>query len=195
MTTLVSTLQPRPLRRDRTQAQTRQRGSSLILVLILLTVMLLGSLALARITEVTTLAGGNAASGDAAMQASEVGVNTGFAAVQAMAADDNVIGGWYFPTMQAVDAAGIPTINWDSAPELTVGNFRVRYVADRLCSVTPVTDVLRQCLVKQVLQTESNREGAERPDPPTSRQYRVTVRVIGPKSTQVWTQAMVTKGS
>ena len=183
MTTLVST--PRA----------RQRGSSLILVLILLTVMLLGSLALARITEVTTLAGGNAASGDAAMQASEVGVNTGFAAVQAMAADDNVIGGWDFPTMQAVDAAGIPTINWDSAPELTVGTFRVRYAVDRLCNLTPVTDVLRQCLVKQVLQTESNREGAERPDPPTSRQCRVTVRVIGSKGTQVWTQAMVTKGS
>jgi hypothetical protein len=171
-----------------------QRGSSLILVLILLTVMLLGSLALARITEVTTLAGGNAASGDAGMQASEVGVNTGFAAVQAMAADDNVIGGWYFPTMLVVDAEGIPNVNWDSAPELAVGNFQVRYVVERLCSVTPVVDVLRQCLVKQVLQTESDREGAERPDPPNTKQFRVTVRVIGPKSTQVWTQAMITKG-
>ena len=171
-----------------------QHGSSLVLVLILLTVMLMGGLAMARIAEVTTLAGGNAATGDAGMQASEVGVNTGFAAVRAMVADDNALGGWYFPTTLATDAAGIPNINWDSAPELVVGRFSVRYVVDRLCSVAPVTDVLRQCLVKQVLQTESNREGAERPDPPNSRQYRVTVRVIGPKDTQVWTQAMVTKG-
>ena len=190
MRTQPSKMHNRPLR----HTAAGQRGSSLILVLILLTVMLLGSLALARITEVTTLAGGNAASGDAAMQASEVGVNTGFAAVQAMAADDTVIGGWYFPTMLVVDAEGIPNVNWDSAPELTVGNFQVRYVVERLCSVTPVTDVLRQCLVKQVLQTESNREGAERPDPPNTKQFRVTVRVLGPKSTQVWTQAMITKG-
>lgn len=171
-----------------------QRGSSLILVLMLLTVMLMGSLALARIAEVTTLAGGNAATSDAGMQASEVGINTGFAAVRAMVADDTAIGGWYFPTMQAADVAGIPSVAWDSAPELSVGNFRVRYVVERMCSVTPVTDVLRQCLVKTVLQTESNREGAERPDPPNSRQYRVTVRVIGPKDTQVWTQAMLTRG-
>jgi Tfp pilus assembly protein PilX len=190
MRTPPSKTSPRPPQ----HACTGQRGSSLILVLILLTVMLLGSLALARITEVTTLAGGNAASGDAAMQASEVGINTGFAAVQAMAADDTVIGGWYFPTMLAVDSEGVPNVNWDSAPELTVGNFRVRYVVERLCNVTPVTDVLRQCLVKQVLQTESNREGAERPDPPNTKQFRVTVRVIGLKSTQVWTQAMITKG-
>ena len=171
-----------------------QRGSSLVLVLILLTVMLLGSLAMARIAEVTTLAGGNASTGDAGMQASEIGVNTGFAAVRTLVADDAAAGGWYFPTTQSTDTAGIPNVNWDSAPELQVGRFRVRYVVERLCSVTPVTDVLRQCLVKQVLQTESTREGAERPDPPNSRQFRVTVRVIGPKDTQVWTQAMVTKG-
>ena len=65
----------RPLRRP-------PRGNSIVLVLILLTVMLVGALAMARIAEVSTLAGGNAASSDAAMQASEVGLNTGFAAVR-----------------------------------------------------------------------------------------------------------------
>ena len=65
---------------------------------------------------------------------------------------------------------------------------------DRLCSVAPVTDTPRQCLIKQVMQTESSREGAEPPDPANSRQFRVTVRVVGPKDTQVWTQALVTKG-
>jgi len=172
-----------------------QRGNSIVLVLILLTVMLVGALAMARISEVATLAGGNAATSDAALQASEVGLNTGFAAVRALASEDTATGGWYFPTTQATDAAGIPGVNWDNAPEVVVDNYRVRYVVDRLCSVTPVTDALRQCLVRQVLQTESNREGAERPDPPNSRQFRVTVRVIGPKDTQVWTQAMVTRGS
>lgn len=183
---------PAPLRRPPRRAQ---RGNSIVLVLILLTVMLVGTLAMARIAEVSTLAGGNAASGDAAMQASEVGLNTGFAAVRALANEDNANGGWYWPTTRPSDAAGIPTIDWSAAPEVVVGNYRVRYAVDRLCSVAPVTDALRQCLVRQVLQTESNREGAERPDPPNSRQFRVTVRVTGPKDTQVWTQAMVTRGN
>ena len=97
----------------------------------------------------------------------------------------------------AQDTLGTPvaSVAWASAPEVTVGNYSVRYVVDRLCNVSPVTDTPRQCLIKQVLQTESSREGAERPDPPNSRQFRVTVRVLGPKDTQVWTQAMVTRGN
>jgi type IV pilus assembly protein PilX len=171
-----------------------QRGNSVLLVLILLAVMLAGALAMARVAEVSTLAGGNAASSDAAMQASEVGLNTAFVAVRNLPAEDAARGGWYFPTTQPTDASGVPTVTWSNAPEVVVGNYSVRYVVDRLCSVSPVTDTPRQCLIKQVMQTESSREGAEPPDPANSRQFRVTVRVVGPKDTQVWTQALVTKG-
>lgn len=181
------------MKHARMLAPRRQRGSTILLVLILLTVMLMGSLAMARFAEVATLAGGNGATSDAAMQASEIGLNTGFAAVQDLTAEDTAQAGWYWPTTQATDGAGVPNVAWDSAPEVVVGNLRVRYVVERLCSDTPVVDTLRQCLVKQVLQTESSREGVERPDPPNTRQFRVTVRVIGPKDTQVWTQALVTK--
>jgi Tfp pilus assembly protein PilX len=180
---------------NRSALQARHRGNSVVLVLILLSVMLVGALAMARMAEVSTLAGGNAAASDAAMQASEVGLNTAFAAVRTMAGEDAPLGNWYFPTAQATDATGVPNVSWASAPEVTVGNYSVRYVVDRLCNVSPVTDTPRQCLIKQVLQTESSREGAERPDPPNSRQFRVTVRVLGPKDTQVWTQAMVTRGN
>lgn len=172
-----------------------QRGSTILLVLVLLSVMLVGALAMARITEVSALAGGNAVTNDAAMQASEVGVNTAFNAVRTLGDEDVATGNWYWPTAQAADAAGIPTLAWDSAPEVVVGNFRVAYTVERLCNVSPVTDTLRQCLLRQVLQTESTREGAELPDPPSSRQFRITVRVIGPKDTQVWTQALVTRGT
>lgn len=177
------------------RAQARQRGNSVVLVLILLSVMLVGALAMARMAEVSTLAGGNAATSDAAMQASEVGLNTAFAAVRGMAGEELPLGNWYFPTARVTDSDGVPAVSWASAPEVVVGNYSVRYVVDRLCSVAPVSDAPRQCLLKQVLQTESAREGAERPDPPNSRQFRVTVRVIGPKDTQVWTQAMVTRGN
>ncbi len=171
-----------------------QRGVTLLVVLVLMGVMLLGGLALARITEIGNLAAGNSAYREASLQASEVGLNTAYAAVRAIANEEAAAGNWYWPTAQAADVAGIPTVNWDNAPEVVVGQYRVRYVAERLCEAAPVTDTLRQCLVKQVPQMNSNRVGQEPLDPPNSRQFRVTIRVNGPKDTQTWVQALLTKG-
>ena len=69
------------------------------------------------------------------------------------------------------------------------------YVAERMCEgAVPVTAPLRQCLVKQVPQIESNKLGQDELDPPNSRQFRITVRVEGPKDIQTWVQSLVTKG-
>ncbi len=81
-----------------------------------------------------------------------------------------------------------------SAPSITVGALTVRYVAERACTVTPVTNPLRQCLVKQVPQPGSHVAGQEQLDPPNSKQFRITVMVTGPKGTQTWVQSLVTKG-
>lgn len=171
-----------------------QRGSSLILVLALLAVMLMGGMALARMTEVGTLAAGNAAQRNAAVQASEIGVNTGFAALQALANEEANTGSWYFATSQAQDAKGIPTVNFDAAPETVVGPYSVRYIVERVCTgALPVSDPLRQCLVRQVQLPESA-AGGERIEPPMARQFRITVRVTGPKNTLVWVQSLATKG-
>lgn len=172
----------------------RQRGVTMLVVLVLLSVMLLGGLSLARMTEIGTLASGNGTYREASLQASEVGLNTAYAAVRAITVEDTAIAGWYWPTIQAADAAGIPTVDWGAAPEVVVGNYRIRYVAERLCTVTPVTATLRQCLVRQVPQVGSNRVGQEEIDPPNSRQFRITVRVTGPKDTETWVQSLVTKG-
>lgn len=172
-----------------------QRGVTILVVLVLLTVMLLGGLAMARMTETRTLASGNTAFREASLQASEVGLNEAYAALQAAGfTEDSNAGTWYWATTQATDTAGIPTIDWTQAPELTVGSYRVRYAVDRQCAVNPVTDTLRQCLVRQVPQMESNKVGQESVDPPNARQFRVTVRVFGPKDTQTWTQSLVTRG-
>ena len=151
----------------------------MIVVLVLLSVLLMGALALARLTEVGTLAAGNASYREASIQASAVGMNTAYLAVRDITNEDQSITGWYWSTMQA---------------ELLVGNYRVRYVVDRLCNNAPVTNTLQQCLVKQIPQTESSKAGGESVDPPNARQFRVTVRVTGPKNTQTWTQGLVTKG-
>lgn len=166
----------------------------MVVVLILLTVMLLGGMALARMTEVGTLAAGNAAFRESAMQASEVGVNTAFAAMQTLADENADVGNWYRATQQAQDADGVPTFDFDTAPAIPVGAYTVRYLVDRVCvGAMPVTEPLRQCLLKQIPQIESASD-RERPDPPTARQYRITVRVDGPKGTRTWVQALATNG-
>jgi Tfp pilus assembly protein PilX len=169
------------------------RGATVLIVLVLLVVVLLGGLSLARLTELTTLASGNEANRAAAIQASEVGVNTAFTALKGLAAEDVDAGGWYRATMQAQDANGIPVLAFDQAPELIVGRFSVRYAVERMCNVTPVTDTLRQCLVRQIPQARSARAGVEAIDPPNARQFRVTVRVTEAKGTQAWVQALLAK--
>ena len=170
------------------------RGVTMLVVLILLSVMLLGGIALARMTEIGTLASGNNTYREASLQASEIGLNTAYAAVRGITAEDTSAGGWYWPTIQGSDLAGIPFVNWDAAPEVVAGSYSVRYVVERMCNTTPVTSTLRQCLVKQMPQVESNRVGQEPLHPPNARQFRITVRVTGPKDTETWVQSLVTKG-
>jgi type IV pilus assembly protein PilX len=177
-----------------------QRGVTMLVVLILMTVMLLGGLALARVSEVGALAFGNVASRDSAMQASEVGVSVAFTALKALANDDNDVAGWYWSTYQATDLMGLPTTaNWAAAPTQAVGRYTVGYVAERMCNTTPVTDQLHQCLVRMVPQMASHVAGSEPPDPPSAKQFRVTVRATETagatgKGAQSMVQSLVTKG-
>jgi hypothetical protein len=173
-----------------------QRGVTMLVVLVLLSVMLLGGLALARLTDVGTLASGNTAFREASLQVSEVGLNTAFQRIRDDIVDEeNNLGTWYFATMQATDAQGRPAVDFDAAPTIVVGNYTIAYVAERLCEgAMPVTEPLRQCLVKQIPQLESASAGVEKPDPPTSKQFRVTIRVDGPKDTRTWTQSLITRG-
>jgi len=86
-------------------------------------------------------------------------------------------------------------VDWDALPEIVVGQYSVRYVIDRICEgALPVAEPLRQCLVKQIPQLTSADFNKEKLDPPNAKQFRVTIRVNGPKGTQTWVQSMVTKG-
>jgi Tfp pilus assembly protein PilX len=172
-----------------------EQGVTILVVLVMLSVMLLGGLALARLTEISTLASGNSSYREGSLQASEVGLNEAFKAVRAAGFnEESNAGTWYWATQQSTDTQGVPSVSFDAAPEVVVGKYSVRYVVDRLCTTAPVTNTLLQCLVKQVPQTESSKVGEESVDPPNSRQFRVTVRVTGPKDTQTWIQGLLTKG-
>lgn len=183
-------------RRRHCRFQAAQRGVTILVVLVLLTVMLLGGMALARMTEVGSLAAGNSAFRVAALQASEVGLNDVYALVRGIGNENNAVGTWYRPaTITANDAAGLPIVDWSTLPEIIVGQYSVRYIADRLCDgVIPVVEPLKQCLVKQIPQLSSADATKEKLDAPNAKQFRVTIRVTGPKNTQTWVQSMITKG-
>lgn len=174
----------------------RQRGVTMLVVLVLLSVMLLGGMALAKLTEVGTLATGNTAFREASLQASEVGLNTAYQRIREDLDDEDTdLAGWYWASMQASDAYGVPTVDFDAAPEIAVGPYTVRYVVERLCETATVTNALRECVVKAEPDPNASRQaGAEALDPPNSRQFRVTVQVVGPKETRTWVQSMITKG-
>ena len=172
-----------------------QRGVTILVVLVLMSVMVLGGMALARMTEIGTLATGNNATREASLQASEVGINTAYMAVRALASEEADAGSWYWATTQAADANGMPNIAWGAAPEVVVGSYSVRYAVERLCTAAPVTDTLHQCLVRQVPQVSSGRVGHEEVDPPNTRQFRITVRILGPKDAETWVQTLVSRGS
>lgn len=172
------------------------RGATILVVIILLAVMLLGALALAKMTEASTLTTGNTTYRETSLQASEIGLNAAFARVRALPPEDEntSTGDWYFAQVQAQDANGMPVVNFDAAPLIEVGDYRVNYVVERVCSVAAVTEPLRECLVKAIKVPESRIDSDDKLFPPNSRQYRATVRVTGPKNTTIFIQSLLTKG-
>lgn len=178
-----------------------QHGSALFLVLIVLATLLLSGLSLARMTDAGTLLAGNIANRDAALQAAEIGVNTGYADVRTLASEASDIANWYHGSLVATQSAqGLPDVDWSKAPSQAVGGFTVSYVVERACDNTAeVTDPARQCLLKEVdMPANRGEDPGDRDkqlDNPYATQFRITARVTDPRSTTVFVQSLVTKGS
>lgn len=179
-----------------------QSGLSIVVVLLLLSVMVVGAMSLARMSEIGTLAAGNMANKEASLLASEEGLTRAFNAVNSLndAAASADAGGWYYATQQPVNPAnGLPRVNFTAAPSFKVDNrYTVRYVVDRMCSTNnvPPAEVLRFCLVRHANYQNGNKVTDDpKPPPPAAVQYRVTVRVTDPKGSQTWVQSLVTRGN
>lgn len=173
------------------RSRTAQRGAgSLIFVLILLTVMLVATTSLFKSSEVSTAIAGNTAFKQAATQAGQLGVAAAAVALKGVAAPD-VGADRYYPTRLAEDAYGLPSgINWKGVPSSAQGMFSVQYVIDRLCSVSPVTDVASQCQGDTSSETSSAKVGAATYVSIGAVYYRATIRVTGPKNTETFIQAL-----
>ena len=171
-----------------------QRGVALLIVLVVLAIALVGSLAMLRSGEVSALVAGNVSFREAATQATDIGIADAAKALDVQANFDNNIANTYFATRQPEDAYGIPTtINWSSVPTMAVGNYTVQHIIDRLCQVSPVTDPTASCMVRDSESAGSNKAGSLAYKNPASIYYRITVKVVGPKSTAAYVQALVLK--
>ena len=73
-------------------------------------------------------------------------------------------------------------------------NYDVRYIVERLCRAPlPVTDYDGQCLLRKQDAIVSAKAGTEALQAPDARQFRITVRVLGPQRTQTWVQSTVVR--
>lgn len=176
-----------------------QRGNTLVLVLIALSLLLLSAVVILRSSGVAMLVAGNVVSRTAGNQAAEVAINDAITSIQTALNNgtfdpDTGAGlpaGSYFPQIQVTDPAGIPrAIAWPAPAQ--VGNFKLQWVIDRLCSTTPVTDPSSQCRTAPGSQA-GNSIGAAAVQfrTPPRVFYRVTAMVTAPKSNISYVQVLI----
>lgn len=178
----------------------RQRGITLIIALISLVALTMAGIALVRSVDTGNVIAGNFAFRQASLQATDTGVEAAFTQVQTIAAGslDTAIANRYFPVIQPLDSNGIPTtVNWLLVPSTTLGSnneYAVKYVIERLCTGTAgvvITDIVGSCVVDQGQTSGSQKAGSPVFTSAGATNYRVTVRVEGPRNTVAMSQAIV----
>jgi len=178
----------------RTSAR-RQRGVSLLLVLVVLGVMLLAAAALLRNTETASLIAVNITFKQAALQAADIAVNQAVTDLTARANLEATAPGVYVATRLATDANGLPTdFDWSGVESRSYGNLRLQWIVDRLCvPPLPVANPVAQCQVNDLATTGSNKVGSPDYRSTTTYFYRVTVRARGPKNAESYVQSIVSR--
>ncbi len=171
----------------------RQRGTSLLVVLVALSMLIIGGLALYQSAQTTMLASGAIAQQQAATAAADVGVNAATRYLVALGTPDTSDPNRYFAVQQPEDGNGLPAIGWGPVPTQATGAFAVQYVLERLCDPPlPVADPAAQCSIGPNLDaTASHRVGSAAYATAGKRYYRATVRVTGARNLELFTQAVL----
>ena len=177
----------------------RQRGITLIIALIALVALTMAGIALVRSVDTGNVIAGNFAFRQASMQATDTGVEAAFTQLGTIVtAADTAIANQYYPVIQPLDSNGIPTtVTWSSVPGTTMGSnneYTMRYVIERMCTGTAgvvITDIVTNCVVDQGQVSGSQKAGAAVFTTAGAVNYRVTVRVEGPRNTVAMSQAIL----
>lgn len=194
----------------------KERGAVLFLALIALVSMTIAVLALVRAVDTSNVISGNFAFKQSTLQMADVGIEAAVSALPTITTSSldspySSAGGCttacqYYPTMAAsTDTKGKPltavagiltyTIDWDAVPVASSGyGYNIRYVIDRLCQgPAPVTDLVSKCLSDTPLAGGTKKSGGVVFSATNTVFYRVTVRVTGPRNTESYVQAILSR--
>jgi Tfp pilus assembly protein PilX len=189
------------------QLRSRQKGVVLIFSLIILLILLIGAVALMRSMNNSLLTAGNLAfrrdlvnQGEQAVSTVINEFKTGGAMVGLTTADQPAFN--YCSTILPTNNQGVPLAllggttcaSPGTAADITgaTSDVQIRYVIDRLCSATGSSSsaLCAQSLANPTGGTGGS--GAPPVTPPSSTVYRLSVRVSGARSTQVFLQTTFT---
>lgn len=193
----------------------RQRGVVLLFSLIILVILLAGGVAVIRSMNSSLFSAGNLAfkrdlmnQGEAAISNVMVALKSG-ALSAAGASAANIKAANYSATPLATNARGIPNALLSDTAFTAVGvtsnditgatpDVTIRYVIDRLCDGSAAALALQSTgCVFPASNTDvtggSSQAMGKRAPLPVSLIYRVSVRVTGPRNTQVFIQTSFTK--
>jgi len=188
--------------------QSRQRGEVLIFTLIVLLILTIGAVALMRSMNTALVGSGNLAfrrdlvnQGEYAVSQVMAEFQTGDLSTSASTLN-NVPADNYSATMLTSNAEGVPTALLQNTLPSAVGthadltgptsDILIRYVIDRLCSSTG-TPTGALCVQSSAAPTGGTAGNTATVKPPTATVYRLSVRVTGARSTQVFLQTTFTR--
>jgi type IV pilus assembly protein PilX len=188
----------------------RQRGVVLIFTLIILLILTIGAVALMRSMNTSLFSAGNLAfrrdlvnQGEQAVSTVITEFKTGGALSSSTTDAASAATLNYSATMLAGNAQGVPNALLDNTAFAAVGtaandivgatpDITIRYVIDRLCSVAGAsTGAL--CVQSSAAPTGGTANTTPGVPPPTATVYRLSARITGPRSTQVFLQTTFTK--
>lgn len=200
---------------QRSKSAAGQRGVVLLVALIVLVAMTLAGIALVRSVDVANVIAGNLAFQQSATLSGDTGVESAVAWLETTATssptslhNDDATNGYYANGSNASrsPAAGV---SWDTfwvntytssnsrqlPLDSTSGN-QASYVIDRLCSAAGSPSGGAGCMGSPQVTTATGNEeeaGNIQLNAPSLVYYRITVRIVGPRNTVSYVQAIVAR--
>jgi type IV pilus assembly protein PilX len=191
----------------------RQRGVVLIFTLIILLILTIGAVALMRSMNTSLTSAGNLAfrrdlanQGEQAVSNVMTAFKGGGALSTSAVTDSNVPANNYSAIMLATNAQGVPNILLSSDATFNATGFTssanditgatpditIRYVVDRMCTTAGAT-IANTCVQSSAAPLGGTANGSQSITPPSATVYRLSVRVSGARSTQVFLQTTFTR--
>jgi len=189
----------------------RQRGVVLIFTLIVLLILTIGGLALVRSMHSSLFSAGNLAfrrdlvnQGEQAVANVMSEFSSGGILSTSAVTDSDLISANYKSTTLPTNAQGVPTALLSDTVFATDGvatndiagpansGVTIRYVIDRMCNQTGVASSAT-CVQSTGIPTGGTHNRNTAVPPPSATVYRLSVRVTGPRNTQVFLQSSFTK--